>query len=263
MGMSEDLFARFVVDPQERNPVRAAQREARRPLPKRFFKEARLVPHGGGFALSLDGKTAGTPLRRPFVLPTQAAGEAVVAEWNRQGEHIDPATMPISRIVNSAIDGVADQIAAVQAELVRFAASDLICYRAVGPAALVALEAAAWDPVLAWAGDRLGASLRVSTGIVFAEQPPLALAAIAGVVAEVRKPIALAALHTIASLLGSTVLALAVTSDFLSAQEGWAAAHVDDDFQMRNWGEDDEALRRKAARWCEMEAAAKLYALTA
>lgn len=258
--MADDLFDRFIVDSAGRNPLSAARRDLRKPLRKRVYEQAQLRECEGGYALVLDGKRAVTPARRFLVLPTRASAEAVVAEWARQGRDIDPVTMPMTRIVNTAIDGVADQMSAVRGDIVKFAGSDLICYRATGPTELVALEAAAWDPILAWARDELAAPLVVTTGIGFAEQPPAALAAIASTVADVQQPVALAALHTMTTLLGSAVLALAVTRRFLSAYEGWTAAHVDEDYQVRTWGEDDEALARKAGRWREMEAAAALHA---
>lgn len=258
--MSDDFFDRFAVEPRERNPIRAAQREMLRPLARRFYREPTLAETAEGFALTLDGKTARTPLRNALVLPNCAAGDAVVAEWAAQTTHIDPASMPMTRIVNSALDGVASEMASVRAEIVKFAGSDLVCYRAEGPSALVELEAAAWDPLLAWARAALGADFVVARGVAFERQPDAAVAVVSQAIGAVRRPIALACLHTMTTLMGSALLALAVAERFRSADEAWAAAHVDEDFQARAWGADEEAAKRRAGRWREMAAAARLYA---
>lgn len=259
--MTDDLFERFGLEPGEPNPIRAVQRQMRRPLPKRFYERPVLAESAGGFALTLDGKAARTPKRQSLAVPNRAAGEGLVAEWAAQATHIDPATMPMTRIVNAAIDGVAGEMEAVRAEIVKFAGSDLICYRAREPTALVEMESAAWDPVLAWARDTLGAQFAAAQGITFVSQPEAAVAVIAEAVAAVRQPIALACLHTMTTLTGSVLLALAAARRFLTPEQAWTAAHVDEDFQARAWGEDDEALKRRAGRWREMDAAARLFAM--
>ena len=135
-----------------RDPMRAAQANMRPPALRRFYKSAEVVAvDGGGFALRLDGRGARTPGKRPLVAPTRAVAEVIVAEWTAQGETIEPMSMPATRLANSAIDGVADALAATRAEIANYAAADLVCYRAETPEALVALQTEAYDPVLAWA----------------------------------------------------------------------------------------------------------------
>src|SRR3954468_3829246 len=136
--------------------IRAAQRGMRPALPKRFYREASVEERDGAFHLLLDGRSAKTPARNPLAVPTRALGEGVATEWAEQGSEIDPAAMPLTRIANSAIDGVAPRPQAVVDDLVRYAASDLVCYRAADPERLVTEQAAAWDPILAWARSRLG-----------------------------------------------------------------------------------------------------------
>jgi chaperone required for assembly of F1-ATPase len=260
--MREDLFKDLL--PQhggDIDPVAMARRDQTKVLPKRFYKTASVRSETGGFALVLDGKPARTPAGKGLILPTQALGEAVAAEWAAVGQHIDPATMPLTRIANSALDGVAAEMAAVAADVHRYAGSDLVCYRAGDPQALVAMQAAAWDPVLAFAHETFGARFILSEGVVFVEQPAASLAAIKTAVDAIQSPFELAALHVMTTLMGSVLLALAVMHGRMEAATAWSAAHVDEDFQMQSWGSDDEALARRERRWRDMEAAGTIAAL--
>jgi chaperone required for assembly of F1-ATPase len=252
--------ADFFIPAGERDPVRAA-RDPARPLPKRFYKAASVAEAEGGFAVLLDGRPVNTPARRRVIVPWRALAEALAREWAAQGEAIDPATMPLTKIVNSALDGVADHMAEVEAEVVRYAGSDLICYRAGEPESLVAAQSAAWDPILAFARDRLGARLALAEGVMFAAQPEAALAALAAAVrAYVGEgpgaALRLVALQVMTTLTGSLSLALAKALNEIDLATAWRAAHIDEDFQMRAWGEDAEALARRESRLREMTAAA-------
>lgn len=237
----------------------------RPPLPKRFYKavDVAAAPTGQpGWRVLLDGRPIKTPAKADMTLPTKALAEAVAAEWATQATEIDPASMPVTRIVNSAIDGVSPRRDEVAADVVKYAGSDLLCYRAEAPAGLVAAQARSWDPVLAWAEAALGARFQKAIGIMHVAQLESATAAVAAAVAPLR-PIPLAALHVITTLTGSAVLALAHARGQLTAEEAWAAAHVDEDWQISQWGEDAEAARRRANRWLEMQAAATVLAHSA
>jgi chaperone required for assembly of F1-ATPase len=237
----------------------APGKPVRTPLPRRFYKEAAVGERDGAYALLLDGRGARTPARKPLAVASKAVAEALAAEWDAQREQIDPATMPLTRIVNSAIDGVSDQMKAVREEIVRYAGSDLICYRAGEPASLVERQDAAWSPLVAFARESLGARLALAEGVMHVEQDRSVLDAIALAIAEY-DAVSLAALHTVMTLTGSTIIALAVARGHLSAGEAWAAAHVDEDFQMEQWGSDETALQRRAHRWREMQTAATILA---
>jgi chaperone required for assembly of F1-ATPase len=230
------------------------QRLSRQQLPKRFYKTAAVGPQGDGFALFLDDRAVKTPGRRPLAVASAAVAEALAAEWGGQGDHIDPSTMPITRIVNAAIDHVADAMPAVRAEIVRYAGSDLVCYRAETPDALAAMQAAVWDPLVRWAREALGAHLRLAAGVVHVAQPPEALAAIARAV-EPFDPLALAAVSTATTLTGSAIIALAIAYGHLKAEDAWAASLVDEEWEMQHWGRDTAALAARAFRWREMGAA--------
>jgi len=227
---------------------------------KRFYRAVSVDGAPPRVRVLLDGKPVRTPAKRELAPPTRALAEALAAEWEAQGERIDPRAMPLTRLVNSALDGVAEREDAVRAEIGKYAASDLLCYRAEAPAELVRRQAEAWDPVLAWAGSELDAHLVTSRGIVPVSQPHAALAAIEGVVADL-DALALAGHHVITTLTGSAVLALAHARGRLTAEEIWAAAHVDEDWQIGQWGEDAEAKAQRERRWTEMQAASRLLRL--
>lgn len=244
-------------------PIIVPGREAQvKPLPRRFYKDVSLGVSGPPprHTILLDGRTARTPGRRELTLPTQPLAEAVATEWAAQTTHIDPGHMPLTRLVNTAIDGVADRRAEVAADVVKYAGSDLLCYRADFPDGLIARQRAHWDPVLDWAADVLGARFVVADGLMPVAQPPEAIARIAAAV-EPLDAFRLTALHVQTTLMGSALLALAVVAGRLTPEAAWAAAHVDEDWQISEWGEDAEAMARRERRWGEMRAAAALVGL--
>lgn len=240
--------------------VRAARGHGKTALPRRFYEAAGLSEVLGGFRLTLDGRPANTPARNPLALPTRALADKVVAEWAAQVGVIDPARMPLTRIANTAIDGVAPRMAAVVADLAAYAGTDLLAYRAGDPARLVAAQAAAWDPILDWAREALGVRLILSEGVMHVDQPPETVRRLAQAVAAVTDPFCLAALHTLTTLSGSLLIALGVLRGDLSPDEAWAAAHVDETHQAAIWGRDAEAEARLAVRRVEFDAAAETIA---
>ena len=241
------------------NPMRAAQLAMRPILRKRFYKTASVGETADGLhALLLDGRAARTPGRLKIAVRSEAVAQALAREWREQGETIDPSLMPMTRIVNSALDGVAAGMAETREEIVKYAASDLLCYRADGPASLVERQAAAHDPVLDWARVELGARFTVAVGVVAVAQPEGSIARLRIALDAFDDALALAALHVMTTLTGSALLALAVARGRLDVEAAWRAAHVDEDFQIERWGEDNEARRRREARWREMRAAAEI-----
>jgi chaperone required for assembly of F1-ATPase len=226
-------------------------------LPKRFYKSVAVKHEGAGAALQLDGKAVRTPGKAPLAFPTNALAEAVAQEWRDQGERIDPATMPLTRLANSAIDGVTGSEDAVIDDIMAHAASDLVCYRSAGPRGLTEAQTTHWDKVLAWAKQSLGAPLTLSEGVVHVTQPEASLKRIRERLAG-RNAFSLAALHVMTALTGSALLALAVAQGRLTPEEAWMAAHVDEDWQISQWGEDAEARARREHRWRDFAAAAAL-----
>jgi chaperone required for assembly of F1-ATPase len=232
------------------------------PLPRRFYKDATAEPREGAFAILLDGRPARTPGKRPLAFASRALAELIAAEWAAQDTVIDPSRMPVTRIVNSGIDAVADRMGDVRADITAYAGSDLLCYRADHPRELVQRQAAAWDPVLAWARDDRGIHLVLAEGVMPVAQSPVALARVSAELEDF-DPLSLAATHVMTTLSGSAVLALAVARGRLTAAEAWTAAHVDEDWQISQWGEDAEAADRRRRRWMDMDAAARIVTVLA
>jgi chaperone required for assembly of F1-ATPase len=226
-------------------------------LPKRFYQEVTVVPdERGGVSVRLDGKPIRTPGKAPLVLPNAALAEAVAAEWRAQGERITPHTMPLTKLANSVIDGVKGCEAEVVGDMLGYAGSDLICYRADGPEALTVAQARRWDPLVAFAEKKLKAPLRLAHGLVHVQQPRTSLEAIRERL-ETFDAWGLAALHVLTGLTGSALVALAVALGELTPEEAWDAAHVDEDWQISQWGEDAEAAERRKRHFRDFAAAAQ------
>jgi chaperone required for assembly of F1-ATPase len=230
--------------------VRAA---ARAPQRKRFYAEAAIADAEGGFAVTLDGKPIRTPSGRQVVIPAKPLAVAVAAEWAAQKETLDPMTMPLTRLANSVVEGVIDRVELVADDLAKYFQSDLVFYRAGHPEGLVAREAAHWDPVLFWAAETLGAHFILSEGIMPVRQPDEAVRAARAALPD--DAWSVAALHVVTTLTGSALLALALAHEVRTADQVWAAAHVDEDWNIDQWGVDEEAASRRAARQRDFAAA--------
>lgn len=250
----EDIFKNNPLDPME-----SARKNMRASLRKRFYETAGVEEGEGGFRIVLDGKTVKTPSRHVFAAPTRALAQAIADEWNAQKDVIDPMSMPLTRLANTIVDGVAPDPAPVAAEIEKYLGSDLLIYRAEGPEGLVARQNALWDPVLAWARDALGARFVLAQGVGFVTQPEQALrAASAAIPAD---PWRLGATHSVMTITGSALVALALEQGALTPEEAWAAGQVDEDWNAQTWGQDPLAQERNAHRHAELQAAARVLSL--
>ncbi len=225
-------------------------------MPKRFYRAATLAAEDGGFAIHLDGRPLRTPGRAPARLPTREAGELMLAEWQAQEEFIDMAAMPITRLVNTVIDGVADDPQPVFEDIIRYAGSDLVFYRADEPEGLVEAQRGHWDPLIDWADEVLGARFVLAEGVMHVEQPPQAIRAFTQRLSQWRDPFALASVHLLTTLTGSALISLAIAEARLTPEAGWEAAHVDEDWNIARWGEDREARQRRDKQWRDLAATA-------
>jgi chaperone required for assembly of F1-ATPase len=247
----DEVAGKSPLDPQE-----AARRTIRRPQRKRLYAKADVMEAEGGFAVTLDGKPIRTPSGRIVAVPSRAIAEAMAGEWEAQKETIDPLTMPLTRLANSVVEAVTDRVQLVRDDIEKYLQSDLVFYRAGHPEGLVQREAAHWDPVLSWARDVLGAHFILAEGIMHVSQPETAVAAARAALPE--DAWSVAALHVVTTLTGSALLALALHQGARNADQVWAAAHVDEDFNAEQWGADEEVVARKAARKADFEAAAAI-----
>jgi chaperone required for assembly of F1-ATPase len=238
------------------DPGEAVRRTSRTPLRKRFYKEVGVAETDGGFAVTLDGKPIKTPSGKTVVVPKRAIADTIAAEWSAQGETIDPLTMPMTRFANSVVQSVVERAELVAADVEKYLGSDLLFYRAGHPEALVAKEAAHWDPIVFWAADALGAHFMLAEGINHMRQPDAAIAAARA--AFPADPWSIAALHVVTTLTGSALLALALSHGVREPADIWAAAHVDEDFNIEQWGLDEEVAARRAARAIDFEAATRI-----
>jgi chaperone required for assembly of F1-ATPase len=254
---------------QKGGPVEAARGAVRPALRRRFYKAVTIAAGEPGrrdrgdqaaqaaqghHAVYLDGKPVRTPGRRALAAPTAELARALADEWAAQGEYIEPAKMPLTRLANTIIDGVGTAQDQVAAEIRKYLASDLVFYRAVSPAPLCVRQAAQWDPLLSWARQALGADFRLGSGVVHVAQPAAALDRAGAALPH--DPWRLGALHAATTLTGSALIALALMRGAVTPEAAWQAAHVDEDWNMEQWGSDEIALNRSSLRFAEFKAAA-------
>jgi chaperone required for assembly of F1-ATPase len=228
---------------------------------KRFYKEATAgAPGAEGIPILLDGRGVKTPARAALSVPTPALADAIVAEWQAQGDTIDPRTMPMTGLANAAIDRVAPNPAAFAAPLAAYGETDLLCYRADAPASLVAAQAQAWDPLLDWARRRYDVTFAVTAGIVHQPQPPATIRRLAEALAA-RAPFALVAFAPLVTISGSLVIALALAEGWIEADTAFDTAHLDELWQVQHWGEDALATRMREDHRRDFVAGARFLAL--
>ncbi len=207
---------------------------------RRVWSDVSVHPVTGGYGVRLDDRPVHTPAKRPFVVPTRAMAEQIAAEWSRQGDRVDPLSMPVTRSANAAIDKVAVQHAEVVEALAAYGATDLLCYRATRPEALAGLQTQAWDPLLDWAAEALDARLVPVGGVMPREQDAAALERLAERVRAL-PAFPLTAFHDLVMLSGSLILAFAVVEGRLSGAAAWEASRIDEEWQAQQWGRDAEA----------------------
>ncbi len=228
---------------------------------KRFYQTVAVAPAEPGHAVLLDGKPLRTPAKQPLVLPTVALADAIAAEWQAQQDQVRPQSMPLTQLCCTALDLTLPRAAEVAQEIAAYGATDLLCYRTGMPAALSERQARQWQPLLDWAAATFDAPLAVTESIVAIPQPPSSLAALAAAVAR-HEGLALTALVQLVQVTGSLVLGLAVAAGRLSAAEAFELAELEASYQMELWGEDAEALERRARQRGDLDAAARLLALS-
>lgn len=237
------------MDPKETDPVKRAQVHSAPQLPKRFYKDATVGEYEGAYQLLLDGRLARTPGKNPLVAENEAFANALALEWNSQNEHINPAVMPYTRLANSAIDGVTTALDPVAEEIAGFAKTDLLFYRAGQPEELVGLQRQHWDPLLDYFDRQHQARFLLAEGLMYVDQPADSVLRITRLIdAYKRDPLCLAGLQVMTSIAGSVLIALGAAKGIVSIDAAWQAAHVDEDWNIAQWGTDEEAQARRVFR---------------
>lgn len=246
------------------NPVERARALSRRTLAKRFYEAVEVGtqdgPEGSVHAVLLDGRAVKTPTKEPLRIANRGVAEAMAGEWAAQGKEIDPLTMPVTRIVNVAVDAVAKAVGEVADDIAAYAGNDLLCYRAEGPDRLCRLQEDLWGPVIARAEARHGGRFKLAAGIMPVRQDPELVARVRAAL-EGRTPLHLAALHVATTITGSALLALSLGEGEMEADAVWQAACVDEDWNIEQWGMDHEAAAVRAARRRDFDAAALILSL--
>lgn len=213
---------------------------------KRFWKEVAVVAEDGGWGIALDGRPVRTPQRAPLAVASAALAEAIAAEWREQGETIDPAAMPMTGLTNAAIDLATPDLAAFAAPVAAYAQSDLFCYRDTRDAVLQAEQAAAWNPLLAWAEERYGIEFTLTQGVLPVDQPQSTVAMLQDAVLA-QDAWRITALTPLVTIGGSLVAGLACIEQAFDPEGLWDAVSLDQLYQERRWGADAEAQAQRAA----------------
>jgi len=225
---------------------------------KRFWKEVAVCTAEGGYSVVLDGRAVRTPAKAPLVVPTRRLAEMLAEEWRAQGDTLQPEAMPATRAANAAIDKVRGQKEEVTELLAAYGDSDLVCYRAEAPQALVAREARAWDPLLDWTAHRYGHRPVARVGVIHAPQPKPLLDSLQADIARLNS-FELTAFHDLVAMSGSLIIGLAVLDQYAGPEELWQASRIDEDWQIEQWGEDEEAAALAEGRRESFLNAARFY----
>ena len=234
-----------------------AQKLIQPELPKRFYKDVGVGTVGDAFAVTLDGRTPRTPGQKPVVVPSRDIAAAMAEEWAAQGEFINPETMPLVRLINTTVEAGDERVPALRDEVVKYAGTDLLLYRADTPRELVAEQERLWDDALVRVARHFGVSFQPTIGIIHQAQPEATLSHLAEAVAD--EPLfPLAAMVSLTGLTGSALLTLALRHRLMDAEQVWLAAHVDEDHNIRLWGEVAEIVQRRAKRRAEYDAAVRV-----
>ena len=227
---------------------------------KRFWKNVAIAREAGGFTLTLDGRPVKTPGRVSLLLPNLELTEAVADEWRAVGEDIDPRAMPLTGLANAAIDRIGTAHASFATSLAAYGETDLLYYRAESPDPLVERQAAAWDPLLDWAGARYDVHFETATGVMHHPQPPATVTRLAEAVMEL-DAWRLAGMSPVVTIGGSLVAALALLEGHATRDTIWAAVEADEDWQVEQWGDDDIAIKARETRKGDFDAGARFLSL--
>lgn len=246
----------------EADRIQGKLRDERKPQQlKKFYKKASVKGKKAPFAIALDGRVMKTPLKATLEIPSRALARAIAKEWNTQEEFVDLSQMYLTKYANTAVDRVEIRKENIVDEIVAFASSDMVCYRADLPQGLVEMQANAWDPVLKWASDKHGLNFICVAGIIYASQPEATLVAAHGVLTA-HDAYTLTAIHNLTTLTGSALLAMAIVDEAISADEAWNAAHVDEDWNIAQWGTDEDAIKRRELRRNDYDGIIEFYRLS-
>lgn len=234
--------------------------DARR-RPKRFYKQADIAKKGDSFTITLDDRVLNSPMKAGLLIKSHELALAIAKEWQEQGEYLNTDTMIYTKLANTALDRVAPRRAIIIDEVISYAGTDLICYRAVEPLSLISKEEKSWDPILEWFKNSHNINLKTGAGIMHVAQDNGELQKLTAFYGRYDE-FTLTAIHNMTTLLGSALLPLALLMGEWSADDIWRAAHIEEDFQIERWGGDEEAEQRRAKRRAEFDKTYSFYLLS-
>lgn len=227
---------------------------------KRFYKQVSIAKADSGYEIRLDDRPIRTPAKATLLLPTQSLADAIAAEWNAQTDKIDPQSMPMTGLSNAAIDHIQPDVPRFAANVSVFGESDLLIYRAEGPRSLVERQQALWDPIISWASKRYDIGLVTTVGIIHKPQAQSTLDRLRDTVAGL-PPFQLAALNNLVTISGSLLIGLAMIEKAINADEAWNAGHIDELWQVEQWGDDEFAIKARTHRKRDFDSAAHFLSL--
>jgi chaperone required for assembly of F1-ATPase len=227
---------------------------------KRIYKIVAVEAVEGGFHVTLDQKPLRTPARAPLVLPQRRLIEGIAAEWDAQTDKVRPESMPLMQLASTALDRVGPQRERIAADVAAYAATDLVCYRADSPLALMKRQQEVWQPLVDWVRSEFDASLTIVTGVMPQPQPQEALETLRAAIDRL-DDMELTALQALTAVSGSLVIGLATVKGRIDADAAWAASQLDETYQIEQWGEDAEAAKRRRALLQDIRDAAQFLEL--
>ena len=227
---------------------------------KRFYTLATVDPVDGGLGVFLDGRPVRTPGKRILTVPHRALADALAGEWLAQGETVDPSSMGLTRLSNSATDVVAERRAEIIDEVAKFAETDLLCYRAEEPEDLALAQDEAWQPLLDWMDRDHGVRLQVTRSIMPVAQSAASLAGVRDLVSTFAD-FPLTGLHAASAAMGSVVVGLGMATGRVGPDAAFEISVLDESYQTERWGEDSEAAARRENLRAEITNAARFLSL--
>lgn len=225
---------------------------------KRFYKNVAVGALDNGYGVFLDGRKIISPLKKPIVLPTKAAAQLVADEWQLQGEKIDANLMPLTRLVNVAIDKAHASHEQLANEIKKYASSDLLCYRVSSPSKLAHMQHEAWEPSINWIREKHGLEFTVVMDSFKLAQSDMTLEKIKRM-AKTFDDLRLTALAFATQITGSAILGLALKHGFLDGYQVFRAIRVEEDYNAQIWGYDPDDLAKAESRQKDIVALYKLF----
>ncbi|RGP39958.1 ATP synthase mitochondrial F1 complex assembly factor [Altererythrobacter insulae] len=215
---------------------------------KRFYEKVDVTEVAdGGWQVTLDGRGLKTVKGTPQIVPTRALAQELAREWSDQGEDMEASHFVHRDQTDFAIDIVALDRGAAIDQMIKYAETDTLCYRADPDDALFARQQSKWEPLLAKVEQSHGLKFTRVSGIMHREQPEATMANLRKQLQE-KDAFTLAGMQTMAALSASMCVPLLALEDDAEPISLWRAASLEEEWQADLWGRDPQAEERRAKR---------------